>query len=84
MILAYSKATDDFSNVILVFVNLDWQYAQSGWVHLALDRLGIAPNTPYQIHDLLTDVQYQWHGERNYVSLRPSDMPAHIFRVRRY
>ena len=84
MILAYSKAMDDFSNVILVFVNLDWQYAQSGWVHLALDRLGIAPNTPYQIHDLLTDAQYQWHGERNYVSLRPSDMPAHIFRVRRY
>jgi starch synthase (maltosyl-transferring) len=84
MILAYSKATDDFSNVILVLVNLDWQYAQSSWVHLALDRLGLSPNTPYHAHDLLTGAEYQWHGDRNYVSLRPSDMPAHIFRVRRY
>jgi starch synthase (maltosyl-transferring) len=84
MILAYSKATDDFSNVILVMVNLDWRYAQSGWVHLALDRLGLAPNTPYPVHDLLTGGRYQWHGDRNYVSLRPWDIPAHIFRVRRY
>ena len=84
MILAYSKATEDLSDVILVVVNLDWQFAQSGWVYLALDKLGLNPWAPYQVHDLLTDARFQWHGDRNYVSLRPWDIPAHIFRVRPY
>ena len=84
MILAYSKATEDFSDVILVVVNLDWRNAQSGWLYLALDKLGLNPWAPYQVHDLLTDARFQWHGDRNYVSLRPWDIPAHIFRLRGY
>jgi starch synthase (maltosyl-transferring) len=84
MILAYSKATEDFSNVILVLVNLDHRFPQSGWVHLALDKLGLNPWAPYQVHDLLTDARYQWHGDRNFVSLRPWDIPAHVFRIQTY
>jgi len=83
-IIAYSKTTSSRDNVILVFVNLDPHNAQSGWSYLSLDKLGIKPGTPYRVHDLLTDAQYQWHGERNYVSLRPWDIPAHIFRVTPY
>jgi starch synthase (maltosyl-transferring) len=84
MILAYSKATENFDNVILAIVNLDWRYAQSGWVHLALDQLGLKPDLPFHVHDLLTGQHYQWHGARNYVSLRPWDMPAHLFQLRSY
>ncbi len=80
-LIAYSKATPTADNVILVIVNLDFRYAQSGFVHLALNELGVNPWSPFRVHDLLTDAVYQWHGDRNYISLRPWDGQAHIFRV---
>jgi starch synthase (maltosyl-transferring) len=30
---------------------------------------------------LLSGERYGWRGSRNYVSLNPEKMPAHIFRV---
>jgi starch synthase (maltosyl-transferring) len=82
-LIAYSKATDDLSNIILVVVNLDPHYTQSGWVVLPLEQLGLDPQQPYQVHDLLTGNRYLWHGPRNYVELNPHQTPAHIFCVRR-
>jgi len=82
-LIAYSKATDDLSNIILVVVNLDPHYAQAGWVVLPLEQLGLDPQQPYQVHDLLTGAKYLWHGPRNYVELNPRKMPAHLFCVRR-
>jgi starch synthase (maltosyl-transferring) len=81
--ICYSKRTEDFSNAIIVVVNLEPHYAQSGWVELNLDEFGLNHHRPYQVHDLLTDARYLWHGSRNYVQLNPHEMPAHIFRVRR-
>ena len=80
-IIAYSKTTDDLSNVILMIVNLDPHHVQSGWVHLNLDMIGMQPGLSYRVYDLLTDTRYFWHGDRNYVLLRPWEMPAHIFQV---
>ena len=40
-LLAYFKATDDLSNIILVVVNLDSHGRQSGYVQLPLGRLKI-------------------------------------------
>ena len=37
----------------------------------------------FQVHDLLGEGQYMWHGSRNYVELTPESLPAHILRVRR-
>lgn len=82
-IIVYSKATEDLSNVIVAVVNLDPYYTQSGWVDLSLDALGLDASQPYQMHDLLDDARYLWHGPHNYVQLDPKTMPAHIFRVRR-
>jgi starch synthase (maltosyl-transferring) len=82
-IICYSKSTKDLSNVILVVVNLHPHYTQSAWVELDLFRLGLDPDQPYQIHDLLDDARYLWHGSRNYVELNPQVVPAHIFRIRR-
>jgi starch synthase (maltosyl-transferring) len=81
--ICYSKRTEDFSNAIIVVVNLEPHYAQSGWVELNLDEFGLNHHRPYQVHDLLTDARYLWDGPRNYVQLNPHEMPAHIFRVRR-
>lgn len=83
-IIAYSKTTAELDNIILTVVNLDAHHVQSGWVNLTLDKLGIEPDASYQVHDFLTGARYLWHGARNYVELKPSAVPAHIFRVRRH
>jgi starch synthase (maltosyl-transferring) len=82
-LICYSKGTEDLSDVIVVVVNLDPRYTQSGWVELDLDELGVDPPQPYQVHDLLTDARYLWQERRNYVELNPQVVPAHIFRLRR-
>jgi starch synthase (maltosyl-transferring) len=82
-LVAYSKATPDSTNVVLVVVNLDPHHVHSGWLRLPLEDLGLDPAQPYQVHDLLTDARYFWTGPRNYVELDPAVSPAHVFRVRR-
>lgn len=81
-LLAYSKSTQDLSNIVLIVVNLDVTWTQSGWVGLPLEEFGLAADQPFEVHDLLTDARYQWHGSHNYVELTPA-LPAHIFSIRR-
>jgi starch synthase (maltosyl-transferring) len=82
-LIAYSKTSEDGSNVILTIVNLDPHHTHGSWIHLDLGALGIEPDHPFQVHDLLGDARYLWNGSRNYVELNPHVVPAHIFRVRR-
>jgi starch synthase (maltosyl-transferring) len=82
-LIAYSKVTEDLSDIVLVVVNLDPRYKQSGWIELPLEYFELASNQSFQVHDLLTDARYVWQGARNYVELNPLVLPAHIFRVRR-
>jgi starch synthase (maltosyl-transferring) len=82
-LLFYSKTTADLSSIILVVVNVDPHHMQSGWVHVPLAELELEPETSYQVHDLLTDGRFLWHGEANFVTLDPNVCPAHILRLRR-
>jgi len=82
-LICYSKSTADLSNVILVVVNLDPNYRQSGFVELPLEFLDLDEQQAYQMHDLLSGSRYLWHGRRNYLELDPHVVPAHIFRIRR-
>lgn len=82
-LICYSKMSADRSEILLIVVNLDPHHVQAGWVELPLDTMGLDQEHPYQVHDLLTDARYLWHGRRNYVELNPHVCPAHIFRVRR-
>jgi starch synthase (maltosyl-transferring) len=82
-LLCYSKATPDFGNTIVVVVNLDPVNIQSGWIELALPKLGLAPGESFVVEDLLNGPSYTWYGYRNYVALRPGVQPAHIFRITR-
>lgn len=79
-LIAYVKATADRSNVLLMVVNLDPHHRHTGWVELDLTQLGVQPDAPYEVHDLLTDARYFWHGRRNYVDLTAG--MGHIFAVR--
>jgi starch synthase (maltosyl-transferring) len=84
MVISYSKATDDGSNVVIVIVNLDPFHTQRGWVSLDLNVLGIDPSRAFQAHDQLGEGRYLWYGARNYFELVPGSLPAHIMRVRRW
>jgi starch synthase (maltosyl-transferring) len=80
-LIAYIKATSDGANTLLVVVNLDPHHRQAGWVEIDLKALALEADTPYQVHDLLTDARYLWNGRRNFVELEPG--MGHIFAVRR-
>jgi starch synthase (maltosyl-transferring) len=84
-IVCYGKATPDLSNIIVVVVNLDPHHTQSAWVRLPAGELGLGsgPDEAYQVHELIGDARYLWHGASNFVALDPSASPAQVFRVRR-
>jgi starch synthase (maltosyl-transferring) len=82
-LLCFTKNAPDGSNLLLIVINLDPHYTQSGFVELPLEKLGIEPERPYQAQDLLTGARYVWNGRRNYVELRPDSIPAHILQIRR-
>ena len=82
-LVAYSKTTEDLSDVVLVVVNLDPHHVHSGWVELPFEPLGLSPGQPFQAHDLLGGGRYLWHGPRNYVEIDPRIAPAQVFRIRR-
>ncbi len=83
-IIAYSKSSEDGSNLVLTVVNLDPHHTQSGWLELPLADLGIDAQEPFQVHDQLDGSRYIWYGSRNYVELNPHVLPAHVFVVRRH
>jgi starch synthase (maltosyl-transferring) len=80
-LICYSKSTPDFTNTILVAVNIDSFNEQAGWTNLDLGRLGLASGESFLVEDLLTGAQYAWSDRRNYVALRPGVNPAHILRI---
>jgi len=80
-IVAYIKATDDLSNIILVVVNLDPNNGQNGYIQLPKERLKLTDKINVKLHDLITDEQYTWTQEWNFVDLNPNKMPFHLFKL---
>jgi starch synthase (maltosyl-transferring) len=80
-LLAWSRATPDRGDVVLVVVNLDpWQWHE-GTTDLDLDALGVGTDGPFSVYDELTGERYRWQGRWNYVRLDPAVLPAHVFSV---
>ena len=80
-LIAYLKATDDLSNVIMVVVNLDHHGKQAGYIQVPRERLQLGSKINLKLHDLITDETYTWTQEWNYVELEPNKMPFHLFKV---
>lgn len=80
-IIAYLKATDDFSNIILTAVNLDPYSGQTGYVRVPREFLRLGDTINLKLKDLMTEEQYTWTQEWNYVYLDPNKMPFHLFLV---
>ena len=62
---------------------MDPNHAHSTWLKLPLKDFGLAPDQPFQVHDLISDARYLWHPETNYIELNPQVMPVHLFRIRK-
>ncbi|OGR59834.1 MAG: alpha-1,4-glucan--maltose-1-phosphate maltosyltransferase [Elusimicrobia bacterium GWA2_69_24] len=81
-ILCYSKQSGE--NLLVMAVNLDPHWTQSGWVDLPLAEFGLNETETYEVHDLLTDLRFRWHGPHNFVELRhEAGIPAHVLRIER-
>ncbi|NJD27954.1 MAG: alpha-1,4-glucan--maltose-1-phosphate maltosyltransferase [Chloroflexi bacterium] len=81
-LIAYSKQTADAQDTIVTVGNLDPHHPRSGTLELPLEALGIDPERPFEVHDLLTDRTMLWQGHRNLVELDPAGVPAMILDVR--
>ena len=68
---------------MFVAVNLDPDGTHAAVVEMPIDELGLAPDQPYRMQELLSEVSYQWRGPRGFVDLNPVDAPAQIFALRR-
>ena len=79
-LMAFSKSSSS-GDSILVVVNLNPFNWEEGTISVNRSALGIEPGRPLEMHDLITDATYTWHGDHAYVRLDPAE-PAHIFQVR--
>ena len=69
---------------LLVAVNVDPFHTRESIVHVPVSAMGIGPDEPYEVEDLLTGDRFVWRGVRNYVKLDPwRDQPGHLLRVNR-
>ncbi len=82
-LICYSKESEDRSNLLVVIVNLDPHFTQSGFVTLPLEELEVPTDRAYEAEDLLTGERYLWRGPRNYVELNPARVSGHILRIHR-
>jgi starch synthase (maltosyl-transferring) len=83
-LIAYLKSDPARTDLVLVVVNLDPHHVQSGWLELDLAALALDAERPYQAHDLLSEQRFEWRGARNFVTLDPDRLPAHVLRLRRH
>jgi starch synthase (maltosyl-transferring) len=74
-IVFYGKATPARDNLVFVA-------AHASMVDVPLGELGLGPEQPYRMHELLSDRWFEWRGPRGYVELHAED-PAQIFVLHR-
>jgi starch synthase (maltosyl-transferring) len=79
-ITVYLKSSRDRANQLIVAVNLDPKGPHHCIAEVPLAKVGRASGETYRVTDLLSGARYIW-GEKNYVRLDPSFLPAHILFV---
>ncbi len=79
-ILFFCKKTPDFSNVILVAINLDPFKSQQSNVFIPLDQVGVRPGGSFEVCDLITGQRFTW-GDKAFIELNPHVEPAHILKI---
>jgi starch synthase (maltosyl-transferring) len=80
-LIAYSKHTDDRSDIVVCVVNLDPWTTQEGNITLDLGLLGLPWDQPFDAYDELTGQSFSWQGAWQYVRLDPHQA-AHVLHLR--
>ncbi len=80
-VIAYSKHTEDRSDVVLVVVNLDPWATHESTLHVDLGLLGLPWDQPFEAYDELTGQSFAWGGAHPYVRLDPFQA-AHVLHLR--
>ncbi|MHB1988345.1 MAG: alpha-1,4-glucan--maltose-1-phosphate maltosyltransferase [Acidimicrobiales bacterium] len=79
-LICWSKRSVGGDAVIGV-VNLDWRFAQSGFVELDAHAIGLETGQTFMVRDALSQERYSWVVGRNFVKLDPTAIPAHLLAV---
>ncbi len=82
-VLFYGKTTPERDNAVFVAANLDPGATHASLVDVPIGALGIGPDEPYRMHELLSDRWFEWRGARGYVELHADADPAQIFVLHR-
>jgi starch synthase (maltosyl-transferring) len=82
-VLWYGKMTPERDDAVFVAASLDSVGTHATLVDVPIHELGIAPDQPYRMHELLGDAVYEWRGPRGFVELDPTRNPAQVFALRR-
>ncbi|HET7483099.1 MAG TPA: alpha-1,4-glucan--maltose-1-phosphate maltosyltransferase, partial [Actinomycetota bacterium] len=80
-VIVFSKTAAGHDPIVVV-VNLNPFHWEEATLSLDLGALGLSHDEPFEVHDLISETTYVWHGPSNYVRLDPLAEPAHIFRLR--
>jgi len=80
-VIAYSKVTEDRSDVVLTVVSLDPHWVQETTLGLDLEYLGLRGDRPFGVVDELDGKSYVLDGANPYIRLDPSERPAHILHI---
>jgi len=81
-LLAFSKASDDGTDVVLTVINLDPWATQEGTLLLDLGALGLTWDRPFEAYDELTKQSFTWQGAEPFVRLDPLHDVAHVLHLR--
>ena len=80
-VIAYSKHTDDRSDVVLTVVNLDPWTTHESTLDVDLGLLGLPWDQPFEAYDELSGQSFGWQGAHPYVRLDPFQA-AHVLHLR--
>jgi starch synthase (maltosyl-transferring) len=81
-ILAFSKISEDGTDVVLTIVNLDPWHTHEAVLELDLAALGLPWDQPYEAYDEITRQSFTWRGPEPYVRLDPYDEVGHVLHLR--
>jgi starch synthase (maltosyl-transferring) len=81
-LLAWTKRSDDGSDVVLTVVSLDFRHPRAGTVELPLEWLGLPADGPVEAEDLVEGGIELWHGGRQRIEIDPGGIPARVIHLR--
>ncbi len=81
-VLAFSKVSEDGSDVVLTVINLDPWNTHECVLDLDLEALGMPLDRPFEAYDELTRQSFTWRGPEPYIRLDPYQEVAHVLHLR--